>query len=235
MSGLAQPQPGHLRFPIDINRMLKSYLRISFPYESEMGRISGMITVVGGTKGGSGKSTVATNLTVMLAAAGRDVLLVDADDQETSTDFTAMRNETRPGGAGYTCVAVTGRNVLTEVKRLADKYQEVVIDTGGRDTASQRAALAICDTYLVPFAPRSFDVWTLDKVADLIEEARSINPDLRALAFINRADAQGKDNAEAAEFKPASRRWSSSRLLSSIGRPSPTPPRKGWPLWSFVA
>ena len=76
-----------------------------------------MITVVGGTKGGSGKSTVATNLTVMLAAAGRDVLLVDADDQETSTDFTAMRNETRPGGAGYTCVAVTGRNVLTEVKR----------------------------------------------------------------------------------------------------------------------
>ena len=165
-----------------------------------------MITVVGGTKGGSGKSTVATNLTVMLAAAGRDVLLVDADDQETSTDFTAMRNETRPGGAGYTCVAVTGRNVLTEVKRLADKYQEVVIDTGGRDTASQRAALAICDTYLVPFAPRSFDVWTLDKVAELVEEARSINPDLRALAFINRADAQGKDNAEAAEFlasKPA--------------------------------
>ena len=57
-----------------------------------------MITVVGGTKGGSGKSTVATNLAVMLATAGRDVLLVDADDQETSSDFTAMRNETRAGG-----------------------------------------------------------------------------------------------------------------------------------------
>jgi chromosome partitioning protein len=165
-----------------------------------------MITVVGGTKGGSGKSTVATNLTVMLAAAGRDVLLVDADDQETSSDFTAMRNETRSGGAGYTCVALTGRAVMTEVKRLAPKYQEIVVDTGGRDTVSQRAALAICDTYLVPFAPRSFDVWTLDKVAELIEEARALNPDLRALAFINRADAQGKDNAEAAELlasKPA--------------------------------
>jgi len=33
-----------------------------------------MITVVGGTKGGSGKSTVATNLTVMLAAAKRKLL-----------------------------------------------------------------------------------------------------------------------------------------------------------------
>ena len=160
-----------------------------------------MITVVGGTKGGSGKSTVATNLTVMLAAAGRDVLLVDADDQETSSDFTAMRNETRSGGAGYTCVALTGRAVMTEVKRLAPKYQEIVVDTGGRDTVSQRAALAICDTYLVPLRlARS----TVDnKVAELIEEARALNPDLRALAFINRADAQGKDNAEAAELRPA--------------------------------
>ena len=175
-------------------------------YEPHIERVSGMITVVGGTKGGSGKSTVATNLAVMLAAAGRDVLLVDADDQETSSDFTAMRNETRPGGAGYTCVAITGRAVMTEVKRLAPKYQEIIVDTGGRDTVSQRAALAICNTYLVPFAPRSFDVWTLDKVAELIEEARALNPDLRALAFINRADAQGKDNAEAAELlasKPA--------------------------------
>lgn len=165
-----------------------------------------MITVVGGTKGGSGKSTVATNLAVMLAASGRDVLLVDADDQETSVDFTTLRNETRPGGAGYTCVALTGRAVFTEVQRLAPKYQEVVIDTGGRDTASQRAALAIADVYLVPFAPRSFDVWTLDKVAELVEETRTVNPKLRALAFINRAEVRGSENAEAADLlrqKPA--------------------------------
>jgi chromosome partitioning protein len=68
-----------------------------------------MIVVVGGTKGGTGKSTIATNLAVMFASRGRDVLLVDADEQETSVDFTNMRNQTRPGGAGYTCVALTGR------------------------------------------------------------------------------------------------------------------------------
>lgn len=159
-----------------------------------------MITVVGGTKGGSGKSTVATNLTVMLAAAGKDVLLVDADDQETAQDFTNLRNETRPGGAGYTCVSLTGRAVMTEVKRLAPKYDEIVIDAGGRDTISQRAALAIANVYLVPFAPRSFDVWTLDKVETLVEEARAVNPELRAFAFINKADPRGTDNGEAAEL-----------------------------------
>lgn len=165
-----------------------------------------MITVVGGTKGGSGKSTVATNLAIMLAAAGREVLLVDADDQETSTDFSNLREGSRAGGAGYTCIALTGPAVRSGVQRLAPKHEHVIIDTGGRDTVSQRAALSICDCYLVPFAPRSFDVWTLDKVADLVEEARVVNPGLRALAFINRADARGGENAEAAELirtKPA--------------------------------
>ena len=159
-----------------------------------------MITVVGGTKGGSGKSTVATNLAVRLALAGRDVLLVDADDQETATDFTNLRNAERPDGAGYTCISLTGRAVMTETRRLAPKYAEVIIDTGGRDTVAQRAALMVCDVYLVPFAPRSFDVWTLDKVAALVEEARINNPALRALTFLNKADSRGTDNAEAAEL-----------------------------------
>jgi len=159
-----------------------------------------MITVIGGTKGGTGKSTVATNLAVMLANAGRDVLLVDADEQETSTDFTNLRNQTRPGGAGYTCVPLTGRAVLTELRRLAPKYQDVVIDTGGANTGSQRGALAICDILLVPLAPRSFDIWTLEKVGSLIEEARAINPDFKAHAVLNRADSSGDFNAQAAEL-----------------------------------
>ena len=159
-----------------------------------------MIAVVGGTKGGTGKSTIATNLAVIWAGQGRDVLLVDADRQESATLFTNMRNQTRPGGAGYTCVALTGRAVGTEVRRLVPKYQDVVIDTGGSDTACQRAALSVADVCLVPFAPRSFDVWTLEKVAALVEEARAVNPGLRAYAFLNRADAGGADNAAAAEI-----------------------------------
>ena len=61
-----------------------------------------MILIAGGIKGGAGKTTVATNLAVIRAGQGRDVLLIDADDQETATDFTNLRNERREGGAGYT-------------------------------------------------------------------------------------------------------------------------------------
>jgi chromosome partitioning protein len=157
-----------------------------------------VIVVTGGIKGGSGKTTVATNLTILLAAEGRDVLLVDADDQETATDFTILRNERREGGAGYTSIRLSGPAVRTEIQRLTSKYDDTLIDTGGRDTTSQRAALTVADVLLVPFVPRSFDVWTLEKVSDLVGEMRTANDALRAYAFINRADAQGRDNEEAA-------------------------------------
>lgn len=158
-----------------------------------------MIYVVGGIKGGSGKTTVATNLAVALVEDGKDVLLVDADDQETATDFSAWRNERTQGNAGYTSVQLTGQAARDELKRLANKYEDVVIDTGGRDTTSQRAALSVADVYLVPFNPRSFDVWTLEKVTRLIQEIQTINPELIAYAFLNRADPRGSDNEEAAE------------------------------------
>ncbi len=158
-----------------------------------------MIYVIGGIKGGSGKTTVATNLAVGLVQNGKDVLLVDADDQETATDFSAWRNERTDGNAGYTSVQLTGQAARDELKRLASKYEDVVIDTGGRDTTSQRAALSVADVYLVPFNPRSFDVWTLEKVTRLIQEIQTINPSLRAYAFLNRADPRGSDNDEAAE------------------------------------
>ena len=159
-----------------------------------------MIYTVGGIKGGSGKTTIATNLAVMLFKAGRDVLLVDADDQETATDFTYWRNETLPEGAGYTAIQLADNAVRTEILKLKDKYDDIVIDTGGRDTTSQRAAIAVSDVFLVPFIPRSFDMWTLEKVTRLIEEMLPANPSLTAVAILNRLDPRGADNDDAKEF-----------------------------------
>jgi len=159
-----------------------------------------MIIVSGGIKGGSGKSTVAVNLAVMRAMEGKDVLLVDADDQETVTDFTILRNESLEDGAGYTTVALRGKAIRTEVLRMKKKYDDIIVDCGGRDTTNQRAALSIADMYLIPFVPRSFDVWTLDHVEKLVDEMQTINPDLQPFIFLNRADHQGHDNDDAVEY-----------------------------------
>lgn len=159
-----------------------------------------MIYTVGGIKGGSGKTTIATNLAVMLFRQNRDVLFVDADDQETATDFTHWRNETLDEGAGYTAIQLANNAVRTEVLKLKDKYDDIVIDTGGRDTTSQRAAMTVSDVYIAPFIPRSFDMWTLEKVVRLIDEMRLVNPTLKAYAVLNKTDARGSDNVEAKDF-----------------------------------
>ena len=159
-----------------------------------------MIIVVGGTKGGTGKSTVATNLAVIRSNEDKDILLIDADEQETSADFTIIRNKALENGAGYTCIQLTDAAVRTETLRLKNKYDDIIIDTGGRDSTSQRAALSVADVLLVPFAPRSFDVWTIEKVSSLVSEIQLINPTLKVFAFISKGDPRGQENEQAANF-----------------------------------
>ena len=110
-----------------------------------------MILMVGGTKGGSGKTLLAVNLCAMRADAGRDVLLVDADEQGSAMDFTRQRRQRTGGDAGYTAIQSREADVAVQVRRMADKYEDIIIDVGGRDTASQRAALAVAERLLIPF------------------------------------------------------------------------------------
>lgn len=109
-----------------------------------------MILTVGGIKGGTGKTTVATNFACIAAGQGSKVLLVDADDQKTASDFTAARNQDHPDQKTYTCFRLTGKNVRTEIMKIAPDYDHIIIDTGGRDTTSQRAALTLSDILLYP-------------------------------------------------------------------------------------
>jgi chromosome partitioning protein len=147
-----------------------------------------MILVVGNTKGGVGKTTLAINLAIARANRGRDVLLVDGDEQHTAVTFTELRDE-QVGQTGYTAVSLHGAALRTQVRQLASKYDDIIIDVGGRDTGSLRAALTVADTLLIPVQPRSFDIWAVDQMAELVKEARELNEGLKALVAIGRRKA----------------------------------------------
>lgn len=159
-----------------------------------------MIITVGNTKGGVGKTTLAMNLAIARALAGRDVWLVDGDRQGTAQ--TAISIRAQAGHVpGIACATYPdGPTLRAQVLQQAGKFDDVVIDAGGRDSSALRAALVLSDVLLVPFQPRSYDVWALSDIAALVDEARSVRDGLRAFAVLNCADPgeQSSDNADAA-------------------------------------
>ncbi len=159
-----------------------------------------MVITVGGIKGGVGKTTIATNLAVWLSRKNADVLLVDADEQQSASHYMAYRDEVTGDKAGFSLVQLKGASVRNEVEKLRPRYDHIIIDTGGRDTTSQRAALFASDTYLLPFAPRGLDVWTMEQVLEMLGEIQITRATpLSVYSFLNRADVSGPENAEARE------------------------------------
>ena len=157
-----------------------------------------MILTIGNTKGGVGKTTLAVNLAIARARAGRDVWLIDGDRQATASTALAIRSAANRIPAIATSQYFDGPTLRVQVALQAKKFDDVVIDVGGRDSSALRSALGLSDALLIPFQPRSIDVWALGDIAALVEEVRGIGKELRALAVLNLADAQGSDNKEAA-------------------------------------
>src|SRR5918911_3316561 len=104
-----------------------------------------MIVTVGNTKGGVGKTTLAFQLALHRALAGRDVLLVDGDRQGSAQTAVAIRAEANRT-PGLACAQYPEGSVLrAQVQRQAGKYDDVVIDAGGRDSAALRAGMVLSD------------------------------------------------------------------------------------------
>ncbi len=152
-----------------------------------------MIVVVGGIKGGTGKTTLATNLAVMRSATGKKLLLVDADEQRSMTIWSNQRTVLEIP-TSWNTINLSGIALRAQIEKMKHDYDDVIIDVGGRETTSLRAALTIADIFLVPFKPRSLDIWTLTDIRSLISEMRPANANLKAFAVINQADSQGSDN-----------------------------------------
>jgi chromosome partitioning protein len=155
-----------------------------------------MILTIGAVKGGVGKSLIATNMAVLRSSLGKKVLLVDADEQATTISWADQRTALGVP-TPWTTVQLKSAAVRTEVRKMIAHYDDIIIDCGGRDTASLRAALTVSDMFLVPFQPKSFDIWTSEKVAGLVEEATALNEKLISYSVINCAGARGSDNDDA--------------------------------------
>ena len=101
-----------------------------------------MLILVGGQKGGGGKTTIATNLATMLLRQNRDVHLYDIDRQRTATLWASRRDEAQDNELPRISssqkildkrVINVGAVIRNELIAMQPKYEDIIIDAGGAD------------------------------------------------------------------------------------------------------
>jgi chromosome partitioning protein len=160
-----------------------------------------MIVLIGGEKGGTGKSTIATNLAAIHAISKKEVLLLDTDSQASATYWAALRDD-REGVVRVPCLRKTGNKIHRELDKLRAKFDTIIIDAGGRDSGELRSSMLVADRFYIPIRPSQFDAWTIEKIDTLVDEAQIINEGLAAHAFLNLASTnpQVSESDEAREY-----------------------------------
>jgi len=104
------------------------------------------------SKGGCGKSTIATNLASHYATAGKRVALVDYDPQASSLDWLARRPESRAEITGID----GAREGLTHLPRNMDI---VIEDAPARSHGAELTDLVRhAETLIVPVLPSTIDM-----------------------------------------------------------------------------
>lgn len=145
-----------------------------------------MILLLGGEKGGTGKSTIAVNLAVWLASQETDVILLDTDPQMTASRFVDRRNALgSPPRVPRVFTAQKHENVYDTARDLAARYDQVIVDAGGRDSEELRTALVAADLVYCPLKASQPDIETSVHMNQLVKLARSLNPRLQARIVIS--------------------------------------------------
>jgi chromosome partitioning protein len=151
-----------------------------------------MLILVGGQKGGTGKTTISVNLAVERTAENRDVLLLDIDPQLTSTLWASRRDENNISRI-QSLQKVLDRKILSpgnvirnEIKAQLEKYDDIIIDAGGADNEVLRAALTLADKVILPITPSELDMWTFSNLENLIANAQGRYSDLKGHVIVNK-------------------------------------------------
>jgi chromosome partitioning protein len=139
-------------------------------------------------KGGSGKTTVATNLAAYYASAGLNTVMMDYDPQASTTRWLRKRGPPLPPIHGIAAFERNARVTRSFQLMLPTGTDRVVIDTPAALTAQEMPELVRgADAILVPVLPSDIDIHACSKcISDLLLVAKVRRSDNRIGVVANR-------------------------------------------------
>lgn len=130
-------------------------------------------------KGGSGKTTLSTNVAHGLSIRGYKVLLVDTDQQGSARDWNTAND-----GTILPVVGLDRETLPKDLKAIQAGYDIVIMD--GAPAVEKMSAVAIkaSNVVLIPVQPSPYDIWATADLLELIKARQAVNGGEPKTAFI---------------------------------------------------
>jgi len=149
------------------------------------------------TKGGSGKSTLVTNLAVGMALSGKSSLICDTDVQGSSLRWESERPESE---VKVNVISIPDANALQkQIRDFEEFYHVIFVDGVPQANKMATVTMALSDIVIVPTNPSPYDIWVCETVVERLELAADIHPDLQAYFLLNRFSERTRLSRETEE------------------------------------
>ena len=156
-----------------------------------------MIISIVNLKGGSGKTTVATNLTVALARKYK-TLLIDTDPQRSASQWFDVREKDTDN---FSVISIQeDKSLKKQIPVFQSQYEHIIIDGAPQSDRISAICIYAADLVIIPVMPSPYDLWATASILERVSATKEIQPDKKAFFLLNRINDKAtlsKDTAEA--------------------------------------
>lgn len=124
-------------------------------------------------KGGTGKTTLAINLADGLVGRKQQVLLIDADPQQSVMCWQGVR-----GNTNFRIQPLRNDDLGDLVKDASHRYDHIIIDAPPSVASTTESILSVVNLAIIPIGPSALDVWSSREIISLIRQIMTGRPDL---------------------------------------------------------